>query len=443
MTAVLDMAPWLRATRQAELMTRVGRVRACQGVVVEAEGPDVFLGERCELLADDGAVVVAAEVVGFRADAVLLAPQGDVRGIRPGTVVRATGRHAGVAAGRALLGRVVDAHMQPLDGRPLSMPATRVPLHADAPSPLQRQRVRKVFETGVRVLDGLLTVGEGQRMGIFAGSGVGKSTLMGMIARHSTADVNVIALVGERGREVRDFVEDCLGPEGLSRSVVVVATSDQPALLRIQAAQAATAVAEHFRDAGQRVLLLMDSLTRLAMAQREVGIAAGEPPTARGYTPSVFASLPRLLERAGCGAEGSGSITAFYTVLVEGDDLDEPVADHARALLDGHIVLSRELAQEACYPPIDVLRSRSRLLRQIVDREVLRHVDEAVALMALHDNARDMIDFGAYRPGANPRLDRAVSRAPALRAFRTQPADAHSSRQQALADLAAALEMAT
>jgi flagellum-specific ATP synthase len=325
--------------------------------------------------------------------------------------------------GPELLGRMLDGLGQPMDGGPPLDLMRTVPVNAPPPNAVTRSRIREALHLGVRVLDGCLTVGKGQRMGIFAGSGIGKSTLMGMIARNTAADVNVIALVGERGREVRDFVEESLGIEGVQRSVVVVATSDQPALVRIKAALVATAVAEYFRDQGADVMLMMDSVTRLAMAQREVGLAIGEPPATRGYTPSVFATLPRLLERAGTSSNGIGSITGLYTVLVEGDDMNEPVADAVRGILDGHIVLSRELAHRGHYPAIDLLQSVSRVMPQIVSPEQRNAANNLREILATYKSAEDLINIGAYVEGSNPRIDRARAKIEAANQFLRQRSD--------------------
>jgi flagellum-specific ATP synthase len=405
MSAVLQRC--LGAVRGADLMRRSGRVTQYFGLVVEADGPDVFLGEVCEIRSRSSPAPMPAEVVGLKGGRVLLMPYGEMTGIGLGCEVLASGHPVEMPISDALLGRVVDAFGRPLDGAPLQVDGPPQRLAHVPRNPLERERIDSILETGVRAVDALLTLGRGQRMGIFSGSGVGKSTLLGMVARNMSADINVIALIGERGREVLDFIDENLGPAGLARSVVVVATSDEPALVRTRAAYAATAIAEHFRDQGGHVLLIMDSITRFAMAQREIGLSIGEPPTARGYTPSVFAALPRLVER--CGAvTGSGSITALYSVLVEGDDLNDPIADSLRAIVDGHIVLSRELAHRGHFPAIDVLASASRLLPNLAsdaDRETARRV---VELMALHRQHRDMIDIGAYRAGSNAALDRAV-----------------------------------
>jgi flagellum-specific ATP synthase len=404
---------YVSAVKSADLIRRSGRVTQFFGLVAESAGPDVFLGEVCEIYTRSQRQPIAAEVVGLREGKVLLMPFGDLRGIAAGSEVIGTGRPLAVPIGEGLLGRIVDAFGRPLDGKPLHGPSRVSTLRLEPHNPLSRSRIRQVMETGVRCIDCLLTLGKGQRVGIFSGSGIGKSTLLGMIARNVRSDVNVIALIGERGREVLEFIERNLGADGLRRSVVVVATSDQPALTRCRAAYTATAIAEHFRDAGREVLLIMDSITRFAMAQREIGLSVGEPPTARGYTPSVFAALPRLLERAGT-AEGKGATTAIYTVLVEGDDINDPVADSMRAILDGHIVLSRELANHGHFPAIDLLNSSSRLLVDIVPSDERELVLKAIAALSAVAKSRDLIDVGAYRSGTNPELDAALRILPEL-----------------------------
>ena len=424
------------AVRSAELARRSGRVSQFFGLVVEAAGPDAFLGEVCEVYSRSQRQPISAEVVGLKDGKVLLMPYGDLRGIAAGSEVIATGRPAGIPIGDALLGRVIDAFGRPLDGKPLQVPAAQSHFRLEPHNPLSRSRIREVMETGVRCIDCLLTLGKGQRVGIFSGSGVGKSTLLGMIARNVKSDVNVIALIGERGREVLEFIERNLGAEGLRRSVVVVATSDQPALTRCRAAYSATAIAEHFRDAGKDVLLIMDSMTRFAMAQREIGLSVGEPPTARGYTPSVFAALPRLLERGGT-AEGKGATTAIYTVLVEGDDLNDPIADSMRATLDGHIVLSRDLANHGHYPAIDLLNSVSRLLPDLASADERELAQQTVAALSAHAKSRDLIDVGAYRAGSNPELDAALRIMPDLERFLRQGMDEVHARRDALAQLKA------
>lgn len=396
----------ISTVERVDPLTRYGKVSRVTGLIVESTGPgDVALGEIC-VLGDPEQSRIRAEVVGFRGKQVLLTPLGEIEGIRPGTMVFPTRTSLRLAVGHALQGRIIDGLGRPLDGEGQIHAEEQRPVHSASPLPLSRRRVKEALGTGVRAIDGMITCGKGQRMGIFAGSGVGKSTLLGMIARYSEADVNVIALVGERGKEVLDFIEESLGQEGMRRSVVVVATSDQPALIRLKAAFVATTVAEYFRDQGKDVILMMDSLTRVAMAQREIGLAAGEPPTTRGYTPSVFALLPRLLERA--GSTRRGSITGFYTVLVEGDDMDEPIADASRAILDGHMVLARRLASRGHYPPVDVMESISRVMKDVVSPAHWERSMEIKSLLAAYSEAEDLINIGAYARGSNPRIDRAL-----------------------------------
>jgi flagellum-specific ATP synthase len=431
------MRRYLDTARSVPLTSRLGTVAAIAGYSLEAVGPDVTIGEVCEITPQDAAPL-AAEAVGLQRGRVVLMPYGALRGVGIGDTVRATGVQAGMPVGAALLGRVIDAFGQPLDGGALPQTTEQRPLQAPPINPLSRPRIDKVLETGVRAIDALLPLGRGQRIGIFAGSGVGKSTLLGMLARDVQADINVIALIGERGREVREFVEKHLGPEGLKKSVVLVATSDQPALARTRAAQAATVVAEYFRDQGKQVLLMMDSITRFAMARREIGLAAGEPPTARGYTPSVFADIPALCERCGTAASG-GSITALYTVLVEGDDFNEPISDIVRATLDGHVMLSRELAHEGHFPAIDVLQSTSRLAGDLATREELALMGSAVEQLATYQRNRQMVDMGAYRAGSNAAIDRALHAYPALRTVLCQSVHESSPRADALARLRRAI----
>ncbi|MBT4502525.1 MAG: flagellar protein export ATPase FliI [Gemmatimonadetes bacterium] len=396
----------LDVVERTDPLTRYGKVSQLVGLVAESVGPeDVALGEVC-ILGDPQSSRIRAEVVGFRGQRVLLMPLGDIEGIRPGTAVFPTRSALNIPVGHALQGRIVDGLGRPIDEQGQIHAEERRPVHGSSPNPLSRRRVREALGTGVRAIDGMITCGKGQRMGIFAGSGVGKSTLMGMMARHSEADVNVIGLVGERGKEVLDFIEESLGPDGLRRSVVVVATSDQPALIRLKAAFVATTIAEYFRDQGKDVMLMMDSLTRVAMAQREIGLAAGEPPTTRGYTPSVFALLPRLLERV--GSTQRGSITGLYTVLVEGDDMDEPIADASRAILDGHMVLARRLATRGHYPPLDVMESVSRVMKDVVSPAHWERSIELKSMLAAYGEAEDLINIGAYARGSNPQIDRAL-----------------------------------
>lgn len=408
----------VKQIRNAKLLQRSGQVTQFFGLMIEANGPDVFLGERCEIRNRESGVSLWAEVVGIRDGKVLLMPYGELRGIRKGSEILATGQPVRVPVGEQLLGRVIDAFGKPLDGEHLAQPAEQYDLFADPINPLSRPPINKVLETGVKCIDTFLTLGKGQRLGIFAGSGVGKSTLLGMLARNVSADINVIALIGERGREVAEFIRKNLKDDVMKKSVVVVATSDQPALFRSHAAFAATAIAEYFRDQGKDVLLTMDSVTRFAMAQREIGLSIGEPPTARGYTPSVFAMLPKLLERAGTSPKGS--ITALYTVLVEGDDMNEPVADHVRAIVDGHVVLSRKLANEAHFPAIDILQSNSRLATDIRTSSQTQTAKLALSYMSVYQQSKDMLDLGAYQPGNNSDLDKAVVAIPRLKRFLSQ-----------------------
>ncbi|MFH0882729.1 MAG: flagellar protein export ATPase FliI [bacterium] len=406
-----------------------GRVTRVIGLVIESTGPDTSIGDICEVLDRHSRLCGMAEVVGFRDHQVLLMPLGSIEGIHPGSVVRSLRRPFTVGVGENILGRVIDGLGQPLDDEgPLHIVA-QVPVVAMPPHPLKRQRITEPLELGIRSIDGLLTCGKGQRFGVFAGSGVGKSLLMGMVSRNTAAEVNVIALIGERGREVRDFIERDLGVEGLKRSVVVVVTSDQPALIRIKGAMLATAIAEYFRDLGKDVLFLMDSVTRLAMAQREIGLAIGEPPTTRGYTPSVFALLPKLLERA--GRSETGSITALYTVLVEGDDMNEPVADAVRSILDGHIVLSRKLTAENHYPAVDVLESISRVMYDVTPKDYRDAAKRVLADMAIYRENEDLINIGAYKKGTNSRIDRAISKHGDIRSFLVQDIEEHGKMEEA------------
>jgi len=396
----------LATVASVDPISHYGEVAKVVGLVVECAGPaGVALGELC-ILGDPRHSSTRAEVVGFRDDRVLLMPLGEIEGIRPGTGVFPTRASLTVPVADSLRGRVLDGLGRPMDDRGPLNALVRRPVHSTAPAPLSRRRITEPLGTGLRAIDGLVTFGKGQRMGIFSGSGVGKSTLLGMIARESAADVNVIALVGERGKEVLDFIDQSLGPEGLRRSVVVASTSDQPALIRQKAAFVATTIAEHFREQGRDVMLMMDSLTRVAMAQREIGLSAGEPPTTKGYPPSVFALLPRLLERV--GSTTRGSITGIYTVLVEGDEMDEPIADASRAILDGHLVLSRRLAARVHYPPIDVNESVSRSMKDVVDPAQWDLAMEIKSLLATYGESEDLINIGAYAQGSNPQIDRAL-----------------------------------
>lgn len=403
---LLDLSRYEEALQHLDPIRVNGKVTQVIGLTVESEGPDASVGEVCVIHPLKGGSPVQAEVVGFRDNRLLLMPLGELHAIGPGCDVVATGRPLSVQVGSELLGKVLDGLGRPLDGSKLPPRMPRYSTHRSPGNPLDRPRVTLPLGTGVRAIDGLLTVGQGQRVGIFAGSGVGKSTLLGMVARNTAADVNVIALIGERGREVLEFIEKDLGPEGLARSVVVVATSDQPALIRIKGAMIATTIAEYFRDRGLNVMLMMDSVTRYAMAMREVGLAIGEPPATRGYTPSVFAALPKLLERAGTGP--AGSITAFYTVLVDGDDMNEPIADAVRGILDGHIVLHRSLANKGHFPAIDVLASVSRVMNDIVSEDQRSAAEQLKRLLSIYRDSEDLIKIGAYQKGSNAEIDKSI-----------------------------------
>ncbi|MGC8729145.1 MAG: flagellar protein export ATPase FliI [Elusimicrobiales bacterium] len=394
----------------------VGRVSRITGLVIEAEGIVAAVGELCKI--SDENFSVAGEVVGFSKNITYLMPLGEIYNLKPGARVYTTGRCMSVGVGESLISRVVDALGNPLDLKGPIFYKKHYPVYAPPPAPVKRKRIESRLETGVKVIDGLVTIGEGQRVGLFAGSGVGKSTLVGMIAKNSKADINVVALIGERGREVREFIEKDLGSEGIKKSVVVVSTSEQPSMLRIKAAFTATAIAEYFRDMGMKVMLFMDSVTRFAMAQREVGLSVGEPPTVKGYPPSVFALLPKILERAGQGE--NGSITGIYSVLVDGDDHNEPIADAVRGILDGHIVLSRELAHKNHYPAVDVLFSLSRLMPDIADEKHLKTAMKIRDIMAVYKQYEDMIKIGAYSKGANQELDNAMQKIPLINNFLKQ-----------------------
>lgn len=426
----------IAVARQAPSFRVQGRVTRAMGLSLVIEGLSLPVGGMCFIYPEDGATRITAEVIGFGDNQLILMPYDDVQGVRSGSPVVPAGRPFLVPVGDELLGRVLDGLGRPLDG--LAPPRIQRWRPVDGPvsSPLERRPIQDVFVTGVRAIDGLLTLGQGQRVGIFAGSGVGKSTLLGMLARHADADVVVIALVGERGREVQEFIQRNLGTAGLSRAIVVAATSDRPALQRIKAAWLATTIAEDFRDRGAHVALLMDSVTRFAMAQREVGLAAGEPPIAKGYTPSVYALLPKLLERAGTGARGA--ITGLYTVLVEGDDHADPIADTVRSILDGHIWLSRDLAHERHFPSIDVLASVSRLMNGLVSPEHRSVATQVLEYLATYRRMRDLIAVGAYTPGAQPEVDRAIRLYPRITAFLRQDPDevaAWSATQSGLSSL--------
>lgn len=397
-----------------------GKVTQVVGITIEGYGVGSFVGELCDIYARGSESPVKAEVIGFRDNRVVLMPLGEVRGIGPGSRITGLNRKATLAIGEKVLGRVIDGLGNPIDDKgPLSV-ESEYPLYADPINPLHRRRIAETLDVGIKAINTLLTCGKGQRMGIFSGSGVGKSILLGMIARNTSADVSVIALIGERGREVREFIEKDLGEEGLRRSVVVVATSEQSPLVRVRGALVATTIAEYFRDRGKDVLFMMDSITRFAMAQREIGLAANEPPTTKGYTPSVFAMLPKLVERMGTHYE-QGSITGLYTVLVENDDLNEPIPDAVRSILDGHIVLSRDLANHNHYPAIDPLSSVSRSMLDIVSQEHLDYTRRVLKILDTYGRAEDLINIGAYVAGSNPEIDYAISMIAKVNQFLQQP----------------------
>jgi len=412
---------------------RLGRVSRVVGLMIESKGPKASIGDLCKILIDRDHPPVYAEVVGFNDEHVLLMPYTNIHRIAPGCLVESTGRPLAIKVGDALKGRVLNGLGMPMDGGELPADLCEYSTHQPPPNPLDRPRIHSPLTVGIRSIDALLTVGKGQRMGIFAGSGVGKSTTLGIIARNTSADLNVIALIGERGREVLEFIENDLGEEGLRRSVLVVATSDQPALMRIKGALTATAIAEYFRAQGQDVLLMMDSLTRVAMAQREIGLAIGEPPTTKGYTPSVFALLPQLLERAGTSRDGS--VTAFYTVLVDGDDLDEPISDAARGILDGHIVLDRRLAEKGQYPAVNILKSISRVMTSIVSKEEREAANRFRNLLAQYEEASDLIQIGAYKAGSSAEIDEAIRFYPSIIRFLKQDVTENVTRDAAVQQL--------
>jgi flagellum-specific ATP synthase len=415
-----DLNPYLTAVKEADPLKVYGRIVEVTGLTIKATGLDVSIGEACRIYSDTAAPV-DAEVVGFKEGKIILMATGDISGIRHGSRVLSLGKNISITVGEELIGRVIDATGKPIDGEgPIR--GIDYSLYANSPNPLKRQRITEHIDIGIRVINGLLTCGKGQRVGIMAGSGVGKSILLSMIAKYSEAAVNVIALIGERSREVREFVEKNLGPEGLAKSIVVVSTSEQTPLTKVRGAYTATAIAEYFRSKGKDVLLLMDSLTRVAMAQREVGLAVGEPPTTRGYTPSVFALLPKLLERVGT-SEDEGSITGLYTVLVEGDDMLEPVADMSRSVLDGHIVLTRDLAMENHYPAIDVLQSVSRVMPNIVDNRHKEYADKFLDALSTYRKFEDMINLGAYKKGSNFKVDYSIGMIERLRNYMKQGMD--------------------
>jgi ATP synthase in type III secretion protein N len=435
----LDLSRYHALVKEAPLLRARGRVTELTGLVVRARVPGVRVGELVSVQGREHAAV-KAEVVGFQGDEVMLMPLGELGGIGPDSEVLPSGRPLSIRCGDGLLGRVLDGVGEPIDGRPLPEGLVEWSVDRECPDPFTRQRISRPLSLGVRAIDGLLTVGEGQRVGLFAGSGVGKSTLMGQIARNTQAELNVIALIGERGREVREFIEEALGEEGLRRSVVVCATSDQPALVRLRAAFVATAIAEYFRERGANVLFMLDTVTRLARAQREIGLAVGEPPARQGYPPSVFSMLPRLLERTGNSARGT--CTALYTCLVAGGDMEEPIADEVRGILDGHFVLSRTLAERNQWPALDVLQSLSRVMNGLVSAEHRRAAGRLRELLATYEKQRDLILLGAYRYGSDPRTDAAIDAHDAILAFLQQDTHARVPFEEAVRALLALLPAA-
>ncbi|GAB5047141.1 FliI/YscN family ATPase [Thermodesulfovibrio sp. TK110] len=420
-----------RALEQIKPVKIYGKVTKAVGLIVESIGINASIGDICEIISEENRI--EAEVVGFKNGNILLSPLGEIYGIRTGAKITVKGKQSYVPLSDEILGRIIDGAGNPIDGKePLR--GKPFPIYRDAINPLEREIIKEPLDLGIRAINALITCGKGQKIGIMAGSGVGKSVLLGMIAKYTSADVNIIALIGERGREVREFIENDLGEEGLKKSVVVVSTSDTPALARIRGAFLATAIAEYFRLKGKHVLLLMDSLTRFAMAQREIGLAAGEPPTMKGYPPSVFNLMPKLLERVGVTKNG-GSITGIYTVLVEGDDLTDPVADASRAILDGHIVLSRELANRNHYPAIDPLKSISRLMKDIVDNKQLKYAQRLLELLATYARYEDIINIGAYKEGTNAQVDLAIKMMDRINGFLRQDINEKATFQESLRQL--------
>ncbi|MFB1081111.1 flagellar protein export ATPase FliI [Jeotgalibacillus sp. JSM ZJ347] len=421
----MKAAELIKHIQTIKTVRHYGKVKRVIGLMIESQGPESSIGEVCYIHVHSSSrkqtIKIKAEVVGFKDEMVVLMPFTHVQDIAPGCIVEASGMPLEIRVGEALIGKIVDPLGHPIDESVLPAGMKNVTTEQEPPNPLTRPPINEVMEVGVKAIDGMLTVGKGQRVGIFAGSGVGKSTLLGMIARNTEADLNIIALIGERGREVREFIERDLGPEGVKKSIVIAATSDQPALMRIKGALTATAIAEYFRDRGLNVMLMMDSVTRVAMAQREIGLAVGEPPATKGYTPSVFGLLPKLLERTGTNEHGS--ITAFYTVLVDGDDMNEPIADTVRGILDGHIVLDRSIANKGHYPAINVLKSVSRLMNHLVDEGHLRAAEKMREMMSTYEQAEDLINIGAYKKGSSREIDQAIQYQPLIKQFLKQSTD--------------------
>lgn len=429
----LPISQYMEKMTTQNFYTKYGKVTEVVGLTIRVEGIQVFIGEVCEILLPLQSKETLGEVVGFSKNQVLLMPLDFLDGIGPGCLVKPTGKTLTVKINEQLLGHTLDGLGRLMDGSEIIGSYEEYPVVQEPPTPFQRKKIASTMTTGVRVIDGLLTVGQGQRMGIFAGSGVGKSTLLGMLAKYCDADVIIIGLIGERGREVKEFIENDLGEKGYQKSIVVCATSDMPPLVRLKGAHVATAIAEYFRDQGKKVVLMMDSVTRFAMAQREIGLSIGEPPTTRGYTPSVFTSLPKLLERS--GMSDKGSITAFYTVLVEGDDMNEPIADAVRGILDGHLILSRKIAAQNHYPAVDVQNSISRLMSSLVTEEQKKLAGELKENIAAYQEAKDLIDIGAYKQGSNALTDYAISVHHPIQDFLKQSIDEYSSLEDTLATL--------
>lgn len=436
----MKAAELLPLIEDMETLKHYGRVKRVVGLMIESQGPESSVGDVCYIHTGTKGKrkQIRAEVVGFRDEMVILMPYTAVSEISPGCLVEATSRSLEIKVGTGLIGSVVDSLGNPLDGSPLPKGLASVSTEQDPPNPMQRPPIDEPIDVGVRMIDSLLTVGKGQRVGIFAGSGVGKSTLLGMVARNTTADLNVIGLIGERGREVREFIEKDLGPEGLKRSIVIVATSDQPALMRIKGALTATAIAEYFRDKGLNVMLMMDSVTRVAMAQREIGLAVGEPPTTKGYTPSVFSILPRLLERT--GTNHAGTITAFYTVLVDGDDMNEPIADTVRGILDGHFILDRQLANKSQFPAINVLKSISRVMNNIVDEQHKSSAERLRSTLSTYIESEDLINIGAYKRGSSSEIDHSIKMQPQIISFLKQGTHEKMTKDESVSNLIQLME---
>jgi flagellum-specific ATP synthase len=428
----VDLSRYLPVVDNLRLIRFNGKVTQVVGLVIEGYCPDTSVGSLCMVHPSEG-VPIPAEVVGFRDNKTLLMPLGELRGVGLGSLITVQRQKSSMKVGQGLLGRVIDGLGVPIDGKGAIIAEEEFPIYAAPVNPLKREPIRKPLNLGIRAINALLTCGQGQRVGIMAGSGVGKSTMLGMIARYTEADVNVIALIGERGRELREFIEKDLQADGLKKSVVVVATSDQPPLVRMRGAYIATTIAEYFQSKGKKVLLMMDSATRFAMAMREVGLAIGEPPTTKGYTPSVFAALPKLLERTGNFQDGN--ITGLYTVLVEGDDFNEPISDSMRSILDGHITLSRDLAARNIYPPIDVLHSASRVMNDVTDKEHQAYAGKFKELLATYKQSEDLINIGAYKSGSNPKIDVALSKMDGMISFLKQDIHDGIGMDQSMADL--------